>query len=67
MLKILLVFLALVVVVVGLLMPGDSKASNNEVASSVNQTDSATLTITMRTVPLPEEWIGGFWKNKGGL
>ena len=48
-------------------MPGDSKASNNEVASSVNQTDSATLTITMRTVPLPEEWIGGFWKNKGGL
>jgi len=41
-------------------MPGDSKASNNEITSTVNQTDSplsanATITITMITPPLPEE------------
>jgi len=60
--KRLLVLLALVVVVVGLFMPGDSKAStadtnvpDNEITSSVNQTDSATITITMRTPPLPDE------------
>jgi len=60
--KRLVVLLTLVVVVVGLFMPGDSKASiddtcipNNEIASSVNQTHSATLTITMRTPPLPDE------------
>jgi len=65
--KRLVVLLALVVVVAGLFMPGDSKASvadtnvpNNEVTSSVNQTDNpssanATITITMRTAPLPDE------------
>jgi len=53
MLKRLLVLLALVVVVVGLLLPGDSKASNNEIASSVNQTDSAIITPTTQTPPLP--------------
>lgn len=60
MMKRLLVLLTLLVVMAGLFMPGDSKASNNEVTSSVNQTDSplsanATLTITMITPPLPEE------------
>ena len=66
MMKRLLILLALIVVVVGLLMPGDSKASNlysiadtnvpdNEIASSVNHTDTATITITMRTPPLPDE------------
>jgi len=51
----------------GLLLSGDSKASttdtsipDNEIASSVNHTDSplsanATITITMRTPPLPGE------------
>ena len=39
-------------------MPGDSKASNSEIASSVNQTDNplsanATITIIMTTPPLP--------------
>lgn len=53
--KRLLILLTLVVVVAGLFMPGDSKASNNELTSSANQTDSATLTITMITPPLPEE------------
>lgn len=62
MMKRLFVLLVLVVVVAGLLMPGDSKASiadtgvpNNEIANSVNHTDSATITITMRTPPLPDE------------
>ena len=62
MMKRLFVLLALVVVAAGLLMPGDSKAStadtsipNNETASSVNHTDSATITITMRTPPLPDQ------------
>jgi len=54
------ILLTLLVVMAGLFMPGDSKASNNEVASSVNQTDSplsanATITIIMRTPPLPDE------------
>lgn len=65
--KRLVVLLALVVMVAGLFMPGDSKASvadtnvpDNEIASSVNQTDNpssanATITITMRTPPLPAE------------
>lgn len=58
--KRLLVLLTLVVVIAGLFMPGDSKASNNEIASSVNQTDNplsanATITITMITPPLPDE------------
>jgi len=53
--KRLLVLLILLVVMIGLFMPGDSKASNNEITSSANQTDSATLTITMTTPPLPEE------------
>lgn len=60
--KRLVVLLALVVMVAGLFMPGDSKASvadtnvpDNEIASSVNQTHSATLTITMITPPLPDE------------
>jgi len=54
-------------VLTGLILPGDSKASttdtsipDNEITSSVNQTDSphsanATITIIMRTPPLPEE------------
>ena len=35
----------------------DTSVPNNEVTSTVNQTDSATatITITMRTPPLPEE------------
>lgn len=33
----------------------DTSVPNNEIASNVNQTNCATLTITMRTVPLPEE------------
>ena len=61
------VLLALMVILTGLLMSGDSLATtadtsvpNNETASSVNQTDSplsanATITITMRTPPLPDE------------
>jgi hypothetical protein len=55
MMKILVVLLTLLVVMAGLFVPGDSKASNNEIASSANQTDSATLTSTMITPPLPEE------------
>ena len=65
--KSLAVLLALMVILTGLLLSGDSKAStgdtsipNNEIASSVNQTDSplsanATITIIMTTPPLPEE------------
>ena len=55
--KRLLILLTLVVVMIGLFMPWDSKASNNEIASSVNQTLSAnaTITIIMTTPPLPEE------------
>lgn len=39
---------------------GDTTVPDNEIASSVNQTDSplsanATITITMRTPPLPDE------------
>jgi phosphate/sulfate permease len=61
------VLLALMVILTGLLLSGDSKASttntgipDNEIASSVNQTDSplsanATITIIMTTPPLPEE------------
>jgi len=58
------VFLALMVILTGLLLSGDSKASttdtsipNNEITSSVNQTLSAnaTITIIMRTAPLPDE------------
>ena len=67
MMKRLLILLALIVVVAGLFMPGDSKASiadtsvpDNELTSIVNQTDNvasetATITITMRTPPLPDE------------
>ena len=65
--KRLLILLAFVVVIAGLFMTGGSKASiadtgvpNNEIASSVNQTDSplsanATITIIMTTPPLPDE------------
>ena len=60
MMKKLLTLLTLVVVIAGLFVLGDSKASNNEIASSVNPTDSplsanATITIIMTTPPLPEE------------
>ena len=67
MMKRLLVLLARVVVAAGLFVSGDGKASiadtnvpDNEITSSVNQTDSplsanATITIIMRTPPLPEE------------
>jgi len=63
--KRLLISLAVVVVIAGLFMLGDSKAPtadtsipNNEVTSSVNQTDSpisanATITIIMTMPPLP--------------
>jgi len=65
--KSLAVLLALMVILTGLLLSGDSLATtadtdipDNEVASSVNQTDSplsanATITIIMTTPPLPEE------------
>jgi len=33
----------------------DTTIPNNEIASSVNQTDTATITITMTTPPLPDE------------
>ena len=63
----LIVFGILAFLVAGLLLSGDSLATtadttvpDNEIASSVNQTDSplsanATITITMRTPPLPGE------------
>jgi len=54
------VLVAPIVILAGLLLSGDSKAStadisipNNEITSSVNQTDSATITIIMTTPPLP--------------
>ena len=58
---------ALLAMLTGLLMSGDSLATtttttipDNEITSSVNQTDSplsanATITITMTTPPLPDE------------
>ena len=61
------VLLALMVISTGLLLSGDSLATtadttvpNNEIASSVNQTNSplsanATITIIMTTPPLPNE------------
>jgi len=63
------VLVALVVLLAGLLLSGisDSKAStadvsipNNETTSTVNETDNpssvtATIMITMRTPPLPNE------------
>ena len=59
--KRLIVLVTLLVVVVGLFLSGDSKAStadtnvpDDEIASSVNHTDSATITITMITPPLPD-------------
>jgi hypothetical protein len=33
----------------------DTSVPNNEMASSVNQTNSAIITITMRTPRLPDE------------
>ena len=65
--KRLVVLVALIVVLAGLFLSGDSKTSiadtsvpNNEITSIVNQTDNpasetATITITMRTPPLPDE------------
>jgi len=46
-------------ILTGLLLLGSSKASTpkNEIASNVNQTDTATITITMRTPPLPDEKV----------
>jgi len=62
MMRKLAVLVTLVAIVASLLISGDSKAStadtgipNNEIASNVNQTHSATLTITMITPPLPDE------------
>jgi hypothetical protein len=69
MMKRLAVLVALVAILTGLLMSGDSKASttdtgvpDNEIASSVNQTASplsanATITMTMTAPPLPEDRI----------
>jgi len=61
--KRLLVLLTLFVVMAGLLISGDSLATtadtrvvDNEITNSTNH--SATLTITMITPPLPDEWVG---------
>lgn len=66
MMKSLAVLLALMVILTGLLLSGDSLATtadtnilDNEITSSVNQTDSsfsanATITTVMTTPPLPE-------------
>jgi phosphate/sulfate permease len=58
--KSLAVLLALMVILTGLLMPGDSLATttdtsipDNEMTNSTNH--SATMTITMTTPPLTEE------------
>jgi hypothetical protein len=58
----LIVFGILAFLVADLLLSSDSLATtadtsvpDNETASSVNQTHSATLTITMTTPPLPDE------------
>jgi len=58
--KKLIVLASLVVLVIGLLLSGDSLATtadtsipDNEITNSTNH--SATLTITMITPPLPEE------------
>ena len=65
--KSLAVLLALMVILTGLLLSGDSLATtadtsipDNEITSSVNQTEiplsaNATITIIMRTPPLPDE------------
>lgn len=65
--KSLAVLLALMVILTGLLLSGDSLATtadtnvpDSEINSSVNQTDiplsaNATITIIMTTPPLPEE------------
>jgi hypothetical protein len=53
MLKRLLVLSVLVVVVVSLLISGDSKASIAE--SEITTINSATITMTMTTSPLPDE------------
>lgn len=56
------VLVALIVMVLGLFLSGDSLATttnisipDDETTNSTNQTDSATLTITMITPPLPDE------------
>lgn len=56
------VLVALVVILAGLFLSGDSLATTagtsvpgNEITNSTNQTHSATLTITMITPPLPDE------------
>jgi len=65
--KRLIVLVALVVILAGLFISGDSKATtadtsvpDNEITNSTNQTDSplsanATITIIMTTPPLPDE------------
>jgi len=65
--KSLAVLLALMVILTGLLISGDSLATtadtsipDNEITNSTNQTDSplsanATITIIMTTPPLPDE------------
>jgi hypothetical protein len=35
----------------------DTSVPNNEITSTMNHTDTATITITMRTPPLPEEKV----------
>jgi len=67
--KSLVVLLALMVILTGLLLSGDSLATtadttvpNNEITSNTNQTDSplsanATITIIMTTPPLPREQV----------
>jgi len=74
------VLVALVVILAGLVLSGisegspsiaDTSSPNNEVTSSVNQTDSplsanATITIIMTTPPLPEASVDLETQSKGG-
>lgn len=60
----LLILGLVLMVIVACLAVSDSRASiadtsvpNNEITSSVNHTDSATITITMTTAPLPDEEV----------
>jgi len=78
--KLNLVILAIIVFTAGIpcLATADSKSSiadtgipNNAMTSSVNQTDSpisanATITITVKTLPLPEASVDLETQSKGG-
>lgn len=58
------IFIALIAILAGLPSLGvadastsiaDTSVPDNEIASGVNETDSATIMITMITPPLPDE------------